>query len=209
MSTRAADAGPVRWVLCDLGGVVVHVDSARVVTELARQSGRPLPEIIALLDADVLASYETGTLTSRQFFERLAAPLALSMTYDVFVALWNDIFTENAEMRSILQRLREHCELAALSNTNELHFRHLLATLPSTMGLFHRHLLSFQLGRRKPDEQLYLTALERLGATPWGTVYIDDREDLVAVGRRLGLHSIHFRNAAQLRTELAAVGLTV
>ena len=209
MGARAADAGPVRWVLCDLGGVVVHVDSARVVTELSRRSGRPLPEVLRLLDADLLAAYEEGRLESRQFFERLAASLALAMTYAEFTTLWNRIFTENTAMTLILQRLRERCTVAALSNTNALHFQHLMATLPATMGLFHQHLLSFQLGRRKPDPQLYVTALERLGATPWGTVYIDDREELVAVGRSLGLHGIRFRDAEQVRTELCAVGLAV
>ena len=83
-----------------------------------------------------------------------------------------------------------------------------MASVPA-MRLFHRYLPSFQLGMRKPQPQFYLTALERMGATPRGTVYIDDREDLVAAGRALGLKAIQFSNAERLRTELHALGFDV
>ncbi len=209
MTASATTAKTFQWVLCDLGGVAVHVDSARAITELARQAQRPSAEIIQLFDADLLAAFEEGRSTPQQFFEGLSRPLGLAISYEAFVELWNNLFTENADVTAILRRLRTQCQLAALSNTNELHFNYLMATMPETMRLFHALLPSHQLGMRKPDERLYLTALERMGATPWGTVYIDDREDLVAVGRRLGLQTIQFRDATQLRQDLQRVGFEV
>ena len=204
----APSANGFQWILCDLGGVVVHVDSARAVQELATLARCSVKDVIALLDTELLAAFEEGRVTPQQFFEGLARPLQLAMTYDAFVALWNNLFTENAETAALLERLRPQCHLAALSNTNELHFNHLMASVPS-MRLFHRYLPSFQLGMRKPQPQFYLTALERMGATPWGTVYIDDREDLVAAGRALGLKAIRFSDAKHLRTELHALGFDV
>ena len=199
---------PFELVLCDLGGVLVHVDSAGVVDQLARLSGRSTEDVIRSLDMDLLAAYEEGRVTSEAFHQQLAQALGLPLAFDEFARLWNDLFTENTETAAILQRLRDQCRVACLSNTNALHFQHLMATVPS-MGLFHARWVSFELGVRKPDPQIYLTALERMGAAPWSTLYIDDREDLVAAGRQVGLRAIHFRDPVQLRGELQALGFEV
>ena len=203
----AVPAGtPIRLVLCDLGGVVVRFDSAKALTALAGVAGCTPQDVIAALDDALLLGFETGRLTARQFFDGLTQRLHSAPTYEQFTALWNDIFTGNPDVPPILERLRGQCQLASLSNTNALHFEHLMQTSPA-MRLFHRHLPSFQLGARKPEPQMYLRALEAMGGIPpWETLYIDDRPDLVAAGQAVGLRSIQFEDAAQLRGALRGAG---
>jgi 2-haloacid dehalogenase len=59
----------------------------------------------------------------------------------------------------------------------------------------------------KPDPRIFRILLERNDIAPESAVFIDDVERNAAAATRLGIHGIHFRSAAQLRIELAAVGL--
>lgn len=59
----------------------------------------------------------------------------------------------------------------------------------------------------KPDPRIFQILLERNGIAPESAVFIDDVERNAEAATRLGIHGIHFRSPAQLRAELAAVGL--
>jgi len=59
----------------------------------------------------------------------------------------------------------------------------------------------------KPDPRIFRILLERNGVAAADAVFIDDVAANAAAASALGLHGIHFRSPAQLRQELAAVGL--
>lgn len=54
----------------------------------------------------------------------------------------------------------------------------------------------------KPEARLFRILLERYKITASTALYIDDNADNIATARQLGLHAIHFQNAAQLRQAL-------
>jgi 2-haloacid dehalogenase len=59
----------------------------------------------------------------------------------------------------------------------------------------------------KPDAAIYHLALARFGLQPHDAVFIDDNLANVAGARAVGIHAIHFTDAASLRDQLIAVGL--
>ena len=63
------------------------------------------------------------------------------------------------------------------------------------------------LGLRKPDEAIYRAALSVTQRTPDQCLFIDDREVNLECPRALGLHTIHFQDAIQLRRELRENGV--
>ena len=63
------------------------------------------------------------------------------------------------------------------------------------------------LGLRKPDEAIYRVALSVTQRTPDQCLFIDDREVNLECPRTLGLHTIHFQDATQLRRELRENGV--
>jgi len=63
------------------------------------------------------------------------------------------------------------------------------------------------LGLRKPDEAIYRLALQVTQQAPANCIFIDDREVNLECPRELGLNTILFRDAAQLRSELTELGL--
>ena len=65
------------------------------------------------------------------------------------------------------------------------------------------------LGLRKPDEAIYRTALQVSQHRPAECIFIDDREVNLECPRELGLATILFRDAAQLRQDLQHHGVEI
>lgn len=59
----------------------------------------------------------------------------------------------------------------------------------------------------KPDARLFHILLERYNIVATHAVYIDDSASNIATAKSLGLHTIHFQSAAQLRRELPGLGV--
>ena len=196
-------------VIFDLGGVVVEVESDRLVHQVAQLVGRSFEEVQkAVYHDELLLPFELGRINAKVYYEGLKKQLKLRWTYEQFVRAWNGIFTENVEVTSIMQRLRKRHRLAALSNTNELHLEYIKAAIPS-LSVIQEWIASCDVGLRKPDPKIYLLALERTGVRPGQAVYVDDRPELVDAGRSIGLVGIRFENGRQLEQDLQAVGLNL
>jgi putative hydrolase of the HAD superfamily len=198
-----------KLILFDLGGVVVDVESDRLVHEVAQLLDRSFEEVQAeVYHEELLLPFELGRIGAPAYYEGLKRRLKLPWTFERFVVAWNGIFTENRDVTRAIGRLHQRCALMALSNTNELHLRHIKASFPS-LSVFRDWIASCEVGLRKPDPEIYRVALDRAGVKPEAAVYIDDRPELVEAGRRVGLTAIRFENGRQLAQELRQAGLEV
>ena len=65
------------------------------------------------------------------------------------------------------------------------------------------------LGLRKPDEAIYRMVLQITQRAPQECLFIDDREVNLECPRELGINTILFKDAAQLRTELIRYGIAI
>jgi len=65
------------------------------------------------------------------------------------------------------------------------------------------------LGLRKPDEAIYRMVLQATQRTPEECIFIDDREVNLECPRELGIKTILFKDAAQLRAELVSQGVSL
>jgi len=73
--------------------------------------------------------------------------------------------------------------------------------------IFPTFFTSCWIGVRKPTHAIYERVLGMTQADPRRTVFIDDRLQNLTPARALGVRTIHFRSATQLRSDLAEIGL--
>jgi putative hydrolase of the HAD superfamily len=66
---------------------------------------------------------------------------------------------------------------------------------------------SYQLHIAKPDPNIYLHTLQRLGTRPEETLFIDDKRVNVDAAIALGMKAIEFSTVEQLRKDLLAADL--
>jgi hypothetical protein len=74
-----------------------------------------------------------------------------------------------------------------VSNTNSLHWEGVLAVLPELSRLVPLRALSFEIGAAKPEAAHFEAALALAGARAEDALYADDRPELVAAVRDLGI----------------------
>jgi 2-haloacid dehalogenase len=61
-------------------------------------------------------------------------------------------------------------------------------------------------GIRKPDPGFYQLLLDRYNIDPAAALFIDDNYRNVLAARQMGIASIHFSSAEELKKELAQYG---
>ena len=198
---------PLSLILFDVGNVILPFDLRIAMKQFEKECGFPSEKIFhRLMGGELDHSFESGRITPQEFYEHVTRELGMEISYDRFVTIWSDIFSENERVSALIRRLRKEYPIALISNTNVLHFEFVYRNFPIVreVGQF---ILSYEVGYRKPDPKIYQSALGRFGATPQRTLYIDDLEKFVKAAEELGLCGIHFTGADLLEKEFTSLGL--
>ena len=145
-------------------------------------------------DSGLTKLYEEGKISSLDFFHRVKDFLGLKADGDDFFSIWDDIFFEaplNIKMQDFLKGMKRRYRLAMISNINENHFEFLRKKMP-VFGEFDKLILSYEIGFRKPAQEIYIAGLKALNARPEKVFYIDDRQDLIKAAAGYGIKGMAF-----------------
>jgi len=201
---------PIEVILYDLGNVILPFNHFQIAEKLSRFSQEkefqdPSTLFSYLFDFEngAVNGYEVGRVSSLEFFQSLRKILRLSLSFDEFVHIWNEIFTENREVSQIILSQKGRWKLGLLSNTNPLHFDYILSTF-SIIRVFARWILSHESGFKKPAVEIFQKAIEWASVEPRRILFIDDMKRHVEVAASLGIRGIHFLSAGRLREELSS-----
>jgi HAD superfamily hydrolase (TIGR01509 family) len=199
----------IEVILYDLGNVILPFNHYQIAEKLVRfspETGTLDPKRIFsfLFDFEkgAVNRYETGEVSSHHFFYSLKETFQLSLTFEEFIPIWNEIFVENREVSETILSQKGKWRLGLLSNTNPLHFHHVLATFPIVRA-FDRWILSHEVGFKKPSLEIFQNAIGWAGVGPEKILFIDDLEKNVNAAISLGIKGIQFHSTQQLREELS------
>jgi putative hydrolase of the HAD superfamily len=199
----------VKVILCDLGNVLLHFDHRIAVRRIQPHCDKSFDEIYQLFfDSPFTKDYEEGRISSSDFFKHMTGALAArDLAYEDFCAAWSDIFFDSGEMLAWLRELKKDFRLHLVSNINELHYAFIRKNFSDHIAVFDDIFLSYEIGHRKPHQEIYDRAIRASGFDVSQCLYIDDREDLVAAARQMGIRSVVFRGVAACRQELKEMGI--
>jgi epoxide hydrolase-like predicted phosphatase len=197
----------IEVLLFDLGGVLLDFTGPK---ELGRLLREPLsePEIRARwARCPHIRAFEIGSLSPAEFASRFMAAWGVRASEDEFLRAfesWTARLYPGAS--ELLAELRPRFRLAALSNSNELHWRRNERILQVPV-LFERVLSSHEVGAHKPDIRIYARALEELRVQPEKVAFFDDNLPNVEAAASLGMDAHHVQGVAETRTCLERAGL--
>jgi len=191
-------------LLFDLGGVLVEFTGVRDVAPFL-PAGTSEAEIRRLWNTcPHTEAYCLGRLGRQEYGERFVRDWGLSVTPERFLVefrSWSRSVLPGAP--ELLSLLRPRFRLAALSNSNELHWERNTLDLGIT-GLFEMAISSHEVGLAKPDPAIYRLALDRLGEAPEAVMFFDDLEANVAAAAKLGMQAFRVDGVEGVRARLAA-----
>lgn len=111
-----------------------------------------------------------------------------------------------ASISVVRELARTGVRLATLNNESEALNVHRIEKFRLS-DIFPVFFSSCWLGVRKPTLQIYHRALGMAQADPRRALFVDDRKQNLAPAASLGMKTIHFESAEQLRANLQAAGV--
>jgi len=205
-------AGPdmVQGVIFDFGRVISDFDINRFIRRIAPRSRLPEKELshTSSLGTSAAVRYETGLISSDEFFREICSLAALTISREEFIRAYTDIFTPKPETFALVKSLKAKYALGLLSNTNAWHYEYGIKPV-EIFPLFDAVTLSFEVRAMKPDRRIYEDVLAKLRLPAASCVYIDDIQEYVDAGRALGLRAIRYTTHERLITDLVAAGVRI
>ena len=199
----------IEAILYDLGNVILPFNHSRIAEKLSRfcqkkEFGDPQRIFSYLFDFEegAINDFDVGKISSQQFFQSIREHLGLSISFDEFIPIWTDIFSENVEVSQIILSQKGRWRLGLLSNTDPLHFHYILSKF-SIMRTFDKWILSYEVGFKKPAVEIFRAAIAWASVESRKILFIDDLKTHVEVAISLGMQGIHFISAEQLKKDFS------
>jgi epoxide hydrolase-like predicted phosphatase len=200
----------INAVIFDFGNVICKFDMRIFVEKVSRMTNTPFSKMQDILHQSfpLARDYETGLISSDEFFSRISGMYGLSLPRKTFVHAFVDVFTPIPSTFHLIRELKPRYKLGLLSNTNEWHFEYGIKPV-EVFPLFDSITLSFEVKAMKPAEKIYRDALDKLKLNAAKCVYIDDIKENSDAATRIGIHGIHFTTHGELVKTLQILGVQV
>jgi len=196
----------IRCIIFDVGGVILNESIDPVHDALNKKIGKKLFDRKDALHKKL----STGRLTENEFYEKISKKSGRTKKAlkEMVVSEYLKYKTLNKGVLKIARSLKiRGYKTAILSNVIPEHKK--LNLKIGAYRNFSTLILSCDVKCRKPERKIFRIALDRLHAKPSECVFIDDRKEFLETPGKLGMKTIRFRNASQLRRDLKKLGVNI
>lgn len=203
----------IRHLLSDIGGVVLQLDFERPAARMSALCDRAAGLSSAALrrafhEDPMLEAYECGRIDRAAFIDAVRARMGFRGTDEDFVSIWRGMFAPDMAIVAAWREMSGRLRIWYLSNTSDMHVPWVYEAF-SDIAVHAGHVLSYEIGVRKPDPAFFRRALARLGDTADACIFVDDNPSNCAAAETLGIASICHVSAeatiAELRRRLEGV----
>jgi len=196
----------VKDIIFDLGGVLLELNMQGVGEACKRLGINPELFFVkadeentstvchGISASKAITAYQVGEMTSEAFLALVLSYCDEGITRDDVIEAWNAcigiIPRERLDMILELRRKGYHTHL--LSNTNDLHWEEIKRRYFSTEGytcqdLFDHIFVSHEMHLAKPEPEIYLEAVRKIGRPAAECLFIDDALVNVEAAQKEGL----------------------
>jgi putative hydrolase of the HAD superfamily len=195
----------MRVVVFDYGRVITHDQSVEDKAALVALAGCP-PEVFWEAYWEFRDAYDLGNYDGHGYWERVAAQIGVELDETRRAALieadcasWSRL---NPHITAWIQELRGSGVVLGLLSNAASEIRDAVLGRAEDGLLFEATVFSCDLGRIKPDPQVYREILGRLRASPHEALFIDDKPENVEGAREVGMVAIRFETVEALARDL-------
>ena len=187
---ETVDRESISTILFDLGGVLVRLKGLPFKQEWLAGDNHGRDVLPFWHHSTSVRDFESGRIDKHVFATRFIAENNLNVSPDEFLdhlLYWPyQLFDGVPQM---LARLGKHFRLAALSNSNELHWPRLMQEMK--LGeMIPDAISSHQINVMKPDPRAFERVIQQLGLVPEETLFLDDLQVSVDNAQTSGLQAV-------------------
>ena len=200
----------IKTIFFDIGGVLIDIHPEKTYQYIIDCVDLSPDVIEKQFPWEAHNEYEKGYISDRDWFMAIkeALPQPCCLKESDFWKGWKLLLGEEKKTLSILQKLKSNYNIWLLSNTNSKHIQDEIEINYLFHKLVNGAIYSFEVGHRKPSEDIYKMALETARVeAPEKSLFIDDLYENIQAARNLGMNAIHFQSIEKLKVELNNVEL--
>ncbi len=188
----------IRNIIFDLGGVLLNIDYQRTI-EAFKDLGIQYFDGLFTQASQIglFDSLDRGDISPETFRNELRKITELPLTDQQIDSAWNAMLLDMPGKRlAMLDRVSRHYRLFLLSNTNAIHYPAYQTYMDSQYGfsdleaLFEKQYLSYELGMRKPDVEIFEHIIHDKKLNKDQTLFVDDSYQHVEGARKAGLLAV-------------------
>ena len=138
-----------------------------------------------------LSKYKLSSISSEEEFSKIydimAKDFKLNASFEKFIKLYKEIFTNidyYKEVADFEKSLKDKCKIGILSNLTIYDKERLDKQVD--LDKYDYVFLSFEMGLKKPDKEIYEQVLAKVPFTGEDILFIDDRKDNVDMAIKMG-----------------------
>lgn len=200
----------IKAIIFDYGNVISSVDNNLFLEKISAFCDKSISELHRMIyeNSGLPAQYETGLITSEEFYRKISLLCRLNMKRTDFIKAFTGIFSTIEDTARLIRELKPNYKLALLSNTNEWDFEYEIRK-NECFYLFDTVTLSFVVEEMKPGRKIYLDALGKLNLNPEECIYIDDIREYSDAASAIGISGIHYVSHEQLLEALRSRDVSI
>ncbi|MDF0716198.1 HAD family phosphatase [Muricauda sp. 334s03] len=181
----------IKNVILDFGDVLINLDKSATAKAMVQHG---FTEVTPNLES-LFQNYEKGLMASSDFLNEVSSHFPKA-SREYLTQAWNSILLDFPEHRlEFIEQLaaENQYKMILLSNTNDLH----IECVKKQMGIerfnrfknaFDVFYLSYEMGMRKPDAEIFDFVLQENRLTPEETFFVDDVTENTDSASNLGIH---------------------
>ncbi|MBO0329613.1 HAD family hydrolase [[Muricauda] lutisoli] len=180
----------IKNIILDFGDVLINLDKPATAKAMVQHG---FTEVTPNLE-NLFQNYEKGLITSSDFLDEVSAHFP-NASREYLTTAWNSILLDFPEHRlEFIEQLaaENQYKMILLSNTNDLHIKCVKAQMGAERygrfkNAFDVFYLSYEIGMRKPDTEIFDFVLQENKLTPEETFFVDDVKENTYSAATLGI----------------------
>jgi len=181
-------------LILDFGGVIYEISHQKQKETFAKLGIPNFEELYSQAkQSPLFADLERGQISNKAFISKVDGILGHAINDKEIHRAWNSILVGFPEENvKFLESLKEHYQLYLLSNTNAIHYEIYINQFSKNFGydfnsLFEKTFWSFQIGMRKPDQEIFDHVKTEFGGDPARMLFVDDTLENIRASQHAGM----------------------
>ncbi len=176
-----------------MGGVLIDLNRKACIEAFRTLGFSQIDDYIGeFVQSDIFLGLEEGRLSESEFYDAVRELIGRKVSdSDIRAAWYQFLLTIPDKKLDLILALKKKYWVYLLSNTNPIHFPHIVATQFERNGYamsdyFDECFLSYELHLSKPDEAIFRYLVNEKDIVPNESLLIDDGKANIETAERLG-----------------------
>ncbi len=194
----------IKAVIFDLGGVMVENPASKMkkfLSNVLNISERALVD----RSSPYIADFQKGLISEEELWKKVTINPWNQQEFgdSIWKRAIEEAYSPKKEMFSLINKLKKFdLKIGILSNT-EIPVVEFFQD--QDFSMFDEIIYSCLEGLRKPEKEIYLLSINRIGCKPDEIIFVDDREENVIAAKQLGIHGIQFLSSDQVKKDIESI----